>query len=171
MFFASYTTDKDTRPHWRLGEVLLEETTASIAKASGIYQVRWWTQQHEDRQKRSIVDSRFWPEVYQTNSDGTRGKSFPIKPDKVSQILAADTTLSWKSETFEVAECIIAGPFFFSTVKRSESNKAKKRIVIETYRIINKIWQILERRGPLFKVSVDNIREAPTNDPPTTEHE
>ncbi len=171
MFFASYATDKDTLPHWRLGEVLLDETTASIAKASGIYRVRWWTQHYEDRLTRSIVDSRFWPDVYRTNTDRTRGKRDPIRPDRAVNIQATDVTKAWNSENFELAECIIVGPFFFTTMKKSDIQKAKKRLVSESYHIMNKIWQILERRGPLFKVSVDNIREAPTNDPPTTEHE
>ena len=86
-------------------------------------------------------------------------------------ILAKDTTLIWKSEAFELAECIIVGPFFFSTLKVSESNEAKRRAVTEPYRIINTIWQILERRAPLFRVSVDNIREAPTTGPQTLERE
>ncbi len=168
MFFASYATNKDSLPHWRLGEVLLNETAPSIAKKSGIYQVRWWTQQHEDRINRSIVDSRFWPEVYRNNTDGT--KRFSMKPDKV-MALSKDASLIWKSEAFELAECIIVGPFFFSTLKVSESNEAKRRAVTEPNRIINKIWQILERRAPLFKVSVDNIREAPTTGPHTSERE
>jgi hypothetical protein len=85
--------------------------------------------------------------------------------------LAKDASLIWKSEAFELAECIIVGPFFFSTLKVSESNEAKRRAVTEPNRIINKIWQILERRAPLFRVSVDNIREAPTAGPQTLERE
>ncbi len=171
MFFASYATNKDSLPHWRLGEVLLNETAPSIAKKSGIYQVRWWTQQHEDRINRSIVDSRFSPEIFQQRTDETIGKRFHINPDKTMVILAKDTTLIWKSEAFELAECIIVGPFFFSTLKVSESNEAKRRAVTEPNRIINRIWQILERRAPLFRVSVDNIREAPTTGPQTLERE
>ena len=115
-----------------------------------------------------FVDSRFWPEVYRNNTDGT--KRFSMKPDKV-MALSKDASLIWKSEAFELAECIIVGPFFFSTLKVSESNEAKRRAVTEPNRIINKIWQILERRAPLFKVSVDNIREAPTTGPHTSERE
>jgi hypothetical protein len=36
---------------------------------------------------------------------------------------------------------------------------------------MNKIWQILERRAPLFKVSIDNIRESLTIGPQTLERE
>jgi hypothetical protein len=137
MFFASYTTDKDTLHHWRLGEVLLEETAASIANKSGICQVRFWTQQHEDRVNRSIVDSRFWPKVYRKRTDGTPGKRFPIKPDKATTIIAADASLAWKSEAFELAEYIIVGPFFFSTIKVSEHHETKRRTVTEPYRTVS----------------------------------
>ncbi len=91
--------------------------------------------------------------------------------ESATPLLSKEDSLIWKSEAFELAECIIVGPFFFSTLKVSESNEAKRRAVTEPNRIINKIWQILERRAPLFRVSVDNIREAPTTGPQTLERE
>jgi hypothetical protein len=48
-----------TSPVWRLCQVVHNDTSPSIAKRSGLYRLRWWTQQHNDVASRSIVDSRF----------------------------------------------------------------------------------------------------------------
>jgi hypothetical protein len=62
---------------------------------------------------------------------------------------------------------VLVGSFFFATLKESEITEAKRRTVTEPFRIMNILWQHLERRASLFKVSVYSIRETTTISPPT----
>jgi hypothetical protein len=162
LFFVSYTTDPAIPPVWRLGQVDQDDTSPSVAKESGIYRVRWWTQHHDDSKSRSIVDSRFWPDVYNVRADGAPGKRHPVKPLKISDALANDPTLCWQADDFPLAECLIVGPFDFFK-KRTSMRGPKRQAISETNHVDNVYWQQLEQRAHLFGIPTDSIRETPNN--------
>jgi hypothetical protein len=171
MFFASYQHDNNPKPAWRLGEIVLKDTNRKFAKKSGIYKVRWWAQQPSDRQNRSIVDSRFWPEEYSLRANGTPGKRFTVKPSQAEQENERHPSIEWKTEDFNVAELNITGPFFLSnmTIPAAETHKRqgtkRQNDTTEDHRIISKIWKELELRAPRFGVSTKGIRDDPKTGP------
>jgi hypothetical protein len=162
LFFVSYTTDPAIPPIWRLGQVDYDDTSPSVAKQSGIYRVRWWTQRRDDAMSRSIVDSRFCPDVHKLRADGGPSIPHPILPQKIDKTLAYDPTLRWLADDFPLAECIIVGPFDFYK-KRVGIRGTKRQAVSETHHIDNLYWQQLEQRGHLFGISTESIRENPRN--------
>jgi hypothetical protein len=60
-----------------------------------------------------MVDSRFWPDVYNLRSDGSIGQPYLVKPLKIEQSLANDPTLRWLAEHFPLAEFLPVGPLDF----------------------------------------------------------
>jgi hypothetical protein len=66
-----------------------------------------------DATTRSLVDSRFWPDVCSLRSDGSIGQPYPVKPLKINQSLANDPTLRWLAEDFPLAECLLVGSLDF----------------------------------------------------------
>jgi hypothetical protein len=162
LFFAPYTTDPAIPPVWRLGQVDHDDTSPSVAKAYGVYRVRWWTQQYDDSQSRSFADSRYWPEVYRLRADGSPGKRHPVRPLKIKAQLENDPTLCWLADDFPLAECIIVGPLDFHQ-KRMGLQGVKRRAISEANHIDNVYWHQLEKRAHLFGFSTAGIRTKPCN--------
>jgi hypothetical protein len=160
LFFVSYTTDPDVSPIWRLGQVDKDDSSPSMAQQSGIYRVRWWSQQPDDAMSRSITDSRFWPDVYKVRADGSTGHQHSVRPLKIDQILTDDPTLRWLAEDFPLAECLIVGPFDFYQ-KRLGLRGTKRRAISETNHVDNFYWQQLEQRAHLFGIATAFIRYPP----------
>jgi hypothetical protein len=161
LLFVSYTTDPAIPPVWRLGQVDKDDSSPSVSRQSGIYRVRWWTQQHDDVTSRSIVDSRFRPSVYKLRADGSAGLQYPVRPQKIAATLANDTTLRWLAEDFPLAECLIVGPFDFYQ-KRIGLRGTKRQAISETNHVDNVYyWQKLEQQGHLFGIAADFIRYPP----------
>jgi hypothetical protein len=175
MFFASYQQNVNANPTWRLGEILLKDTNINLAKRAGIYKVRWWKQHLDDRHNRTMVESRFWPEVYVLKPDGTPGKRFTVSPEKAEQEAQANTnglSLEWQAEEFSIATRKIVGPFFLSRmpIPAAEAHKQRQRRkpsrqLTEDHRIIAKLWKLLELNAPRFGVSTSNIHDDPTTGP------
>jgi hypothetical protein len=160
LFFVSYTTDPAVPPIWRLGQVDKDDSSPSVAQQSGVYRVRWWSQQHDDATSRSITDSRFWPSIYKLRADGSTGQQYPVRPVKIDQTLANDPTLRWLAEDFPLAECFIVGPFDFHQ-KRIGLRGTKRRAISETNHVDNIYWQQLEQQAHLFGIATTTIRYPP----------
>jgi hypothetical protein len=160
LFFVSYTTDPAVPPVWRLGQIDKDDSSPSVAKQSGIYRVRWWSQQHDDAKSRSIVDSRFWPDVRKLRADGSIGQPYLVKPLKIGECLATDPTLRWLADDFPLAECLIVGPIDFYQ-KRLGLRGTKRRAISEANHVDNVYWQQLENRAHLFGIPTAAIRLPP----------
>ena len=159
MFFVSWVVDNV--PTFRLAQVDINATDPIQAKDFGVYRVRWWRQHHEDAKTRSLVDSRFWPDVRKLKADGTLGASHPQRPDKAERTLAKDPTLVWQSDDIPLAEYLLVGPFDLSK-RRMGLYGPSRHAVSEDSHIDDVYWVQLECRAPAFDISVDHIRQHPS---------
>jgi hypothetical protein len=153
--------DNPTLPaSFRLGQVKLDEQDPSLTQHFGVYRLRWYRQYLEDVHLRSVVNSRFWPDVWTLRTDGTFGHPHAVRPSRATRVTAEDPTLHWKSGDVSLAEDLIVGPFEFSQV-RIPMQGPKRQAVSEENRIDEMYWKILTDRAHQFEVDVSQIRLTP----------
>ena len=149
------------RPTFRIGQIVWEEQDPYLNKHFGVYQVRWWRQHQDDRLQRSMVNSRFWPDVWTTDVDGALSREQVVRPGKVSLTLAQDSTLTWRNGDVSLAEDLVVGPFEFSQA-RVPMQGPKKRAISEPNRIDDLYWKILADRSHQFGIDATKIRLEPS---------
>jgi hypothetical protein len=152
-----------SNPPYSLIEVVWNATNPSQAKAAGIYKVRLWAQHSQDRLTRSLSQSRFYPALQQHHRPFN--KYYPVRPDKVKQVLANDDTLTWPIFDAPLAEIRLIGPFDFSQ-QRIGLRGPKRQAISETHHIDQVYWKQLEHACDTLGIPTHNIWTIPTT--PTT---
>jgi hypothetical protein len=156
-----YTRDNPTQPAtFRLGQINLNASDPALTDRFGIYRLRWWRQHLDDATSRSIVDSRFWPDVWTLKANGNFGHVHAVRPDRAAAATASDSTLHWRCGDVSLAEDLIVGPFDFSQVRKSMQGP-KRRAVSEHNRVDETYWNLLSARAHLFGIDVSTIRLPP----------
>lgn len=91
LYRQRYIAPTMSSKNFSIAQVSLHETNPLQAKTSGIYKMRLWTQTYQDKNIRSLSQSRFYPALQSIHQ--TTNKYHPTRPDKVQQVLANDPTL------------------------------------------------------------------------------
>jgi hypothetical protein len=153
--------DNPTQPAtFRLGQVDWNARDPALTERFGIYRIRWWRQHLEDATSRSIVDSRFWPDVWTLKANGNFGHVHAVRPDRAAAATANDSTLHWRCGDVSLAEDLIVGPFNFSQVRKPMQGP-KRRAVSEYNRVDEMFWNLLSARAHQFGIDVSRIRLPP----------
>ena len=153
--------DNPTQPAtFRLGQVDWNARDPALTDQFGIYRVRWWWQHLEDVTSQSIVDSRFWPDVWMLKANGNFGHVHAVRPDRAAVATANDLTLHWQCGDVSLAEDLIVGPFDFSQVCKPMQGP-KRCAVSEHNRVDETYWNLLLARAHQFGIDVLMIRLPP----------
>ena len=150
----------DAPVQFRLGQVVLEDQSPEMNLQFGVYCLRWWQQHLNDKETRSLADSRFWPDIWTAMTDGRYGHEQPVRPDRATKTIQNDPTLIWKHGDVSLAEDLLVGPFDFTKVRISMQGP-KRRAVSEDHRIDETFWNLLEARAPKFNLDVSDLRTVP----------
>ena len=159
LFFVRLNRDST----WKLAQVDLDATDPRAAKTFGQYKVQWWTPSLTDRKSLVVRECRFTPDVRTVRADGTLGRRHPIKHERIDRALASDPTIRWMSDTINLTEDMITGPFNFDLVRTAPRGQ-KRTVRPESHHINDIYWNQLERNGPMLNIPTDNIHAHITHD-------
>ena len=143
------------------------ERDPQLTDQFGVYRIRWWRQHLDDATSRSLVDCRFWPDVWTLKADGNFGHVHAVRPERAVAATTDDSTLHWRCGDVSLAEDLIVGPFDFSQV-RLPMQGHKRRAVSEHNRVDDVYWKLLSERSPQFGVDVSDIRSKPVGESRTS---
>jgi hypothetical protein len=142
---------------WRLAQVDLEHSDLEAAKVKGDYQVRWWTPSLDQRITMRIQQCKFMPDVRVAKPNRPLGHRTTGNPRKIDQWLQHNPHLQWITDTANLQQESIVGPFDFTTAPKSRLQNAKKRKVMEGYHVSDETWLQLAQRGPHVGVDTSTI--------------
>ena len=128
-------------PTFRLGEVDWNARDPQLTERFGVYRIRWWRQHLDDANSRSLVESRFWPDVWTLRADGNFGHVQQVRPDRAVAATADDSTLHWRCGDVSLAEDLIVGPFDFSQVRLPMQGR-KRQTLSEYNRVDDVYWKL-----------------------------
>eukprot|EP00978_Attheya_sp_CCMP212_P031516 scaffold119359_cov36-Attheya_sp.AAC.1 len=78
------------------------------------YQCKLWLPHPDNTTTKQDYNSRFWPEIVQTNTDESFGACILVKPGKMDAFLKKNKdTHVWTQQIFPIAKQALAGPFNF----------------------------------------------------------
>ena len=149
-------------PTFRIGQVDLDSSDPQVSSRFGVYRVKWWRPHLDDVKTRSMVNSRFWPDVWTLRTDGGFGHAQSVRPERAKAATADDDTLHWQDGDVSLAEDLIVGPFDFSQVRKPMQGP-KRKAISESYRVDETYWTILQERAEQFGIDIANIRSTPTD--------
>jgi hypothetical protein len=89
LFFTFWLRPGYKLRSWHLVQVDEEETNWRIAKAEGVYHVKYYVKCYADSKKHKGKDCAYWPKIHVFKRDGeTMGPMVPAKPGrKVENLL------------------------------------------------------------------------------------
>ena len=126
----------------------------------GIYIMRMWVQAEQDKEERTMCESRFYPEVNKTRKDGSTIQ-VTVRPAKVRRLLNKEPLARWERYSVPLAEVRLVGPLNFTMVRRPSSKANKRQATQETHRIDEVYWKLMEERARELQIDVKHIREKP----------
>ena len=163
LFFVSAPADPwaknmDNNLTWQIVQVAPGQIDRNLALSQGIYPIRRLRQNPQHAHTRAIVDSRFFPDMWEWLPDKKKHVQRNVSPEKRAQALQNNTHLIWPTQNIALGQYLIHGPFEFHSLKPPAYLPPGPR---EPHRIHNTYWTILEDRAKLFGLDVSTIRIPP----------